>query len=436
MKSKNIRLYSIIVVILALLVNTACNAAKEKLENKREDSKITWLLSQVTFQEVYKKIAEQIKLKEGIAVDFQTLPDDQFHALVKTKLAASEVPDILEYNVPNQNKEIHARVNMLDLSNAPWVARLINPKLLKDPEDGRIYALPKESSAFFGACYYNKKVLGSLGIKDPEPASYQEFLDILDKIKNSGSGITPLYMSEKDSWCTQIFMTLGFGAASADNKNLWNELLTNKVKWTDMEEFKDILYRFSDLYKNGYVNEDHLSATYDMALEAVATGKAAMILNGEWAANNIVAKWPETELGAFIIPYKDRLLMGTGSYVSGLFIPKAGKNADAAGRFLNLWSQPEYQNQFFAASPGFPGFKDVDGGNVLPCVKNLVDKYIGTGRYYVQMNDPMESVSPLFSDLLKSYVDLSAGKKTPDEVLQNWQSKFEAYMKQNRQPGF
>lgn len=449
---KSLKIILALAVAFSLLLTVACGTAKTadqpkeqstkveetKVVEEKKEVKISWLTSQAKYKDVFKDMAAELQKDEGYVIDFQVLPDDQFYTVVKTKLATSEVPDILEYNVPTTNEEIRASQNCEDLSNEPWVSRLSNPNLLKDYKDGKIYALPRESSSFYGAAYYNKKVMKELGMENPEPKTYKEFLDILEKIKVSGKDITPLYASNKDSWTTQIFMTLGFAVAlSPNDKATWDNLLTNKVKWAEVPEFKDILTDYSDLYKKGYINKDHLSATYDMAKEAVATGKAAMMLNGEWAASDIVAKWPGTDLGAFIVPFKDKMQMGTGAYVQGLFVMKAGTQVEEVKKFLNAWSQSKYQNMFYAKLPGFPGFKDVDGGTIVPCVKELSDKYILTNKYTYQLNDPMGFASPIFADLWKYYIEMTVpGGKTPEQVLQAWDKKYSDYMKQKAQPGF
>ncbi|RCX18796.1 carbohydrate ABC transporter substrate-binding protein (CUT1 family) [Anaerobacterium chartisolvens] len=409
---------------------------------KTDDSKkaltIAYLTSTTKFKDVEKDMAEQLKADENITVEFQIVPDDQYVTLVKSKLASGEVPDVLDYNFPTQNSsDLGASKNMEDLSNEPWVSRLNNAKLVKDPDDGKIYALPRESSSFFGACYYNKKVLKSVGIEDPQPKTYKDFLDILETIKTKGNGVVPFYASNKDSWTTQIFMTLGVPIAlSPNDQAVWDKLLANEMKWSDIPEFKEILNDYHDLYKKGYVNKDNLSATYDMAKEAVATGKAAMMLNGEWAATDIMSKWPDAELGAFIIPFKDKLMIGTGAYVQGIFVPKNGKQVENAKKFVNLWSQPKYQNMFWEKNAGFPGFTDVDGGDVLPYIKALVDTYITTGQYCYQINDPMGAASGSFGDLWNYYIEMVAGSSTPDNVLQKFDKKYSDFMKQKNQPGF
>lgn len=415
---------------------TADTAAQNS--GAKEAFTIAYLTSTTKFKDVQKEMADKLKTNENITVEFQIVPDDQYITLVKSRLASGEVPDVLDYNFPTQNtSDLGASKNMEDLSNEPWVARLNNAKLVKDPDDGKIYALPRESSTFFGACYYNKKVLSSVGIENPQPKTYDEFLQILETIKTKGNGVVPFYASNKDNWTTQIFMTLGVPIALYPNdKSTWDKLLANQMKWSDIPEFKEILNDYLDLYKKGYVNKDNLSATYDMAKEAVATGKAAMILNGEWAATDIMAKWPDTELGAFIIPFKDKLMIGTGAYVQGVFVPKNGKQVENAKKFLDLWSQPEYQNMFWAKNPGFPGFKDVEGGTVLPFVKALVDNYITTGNYCYQINDPMGAASGSFNDLWNYYIEMTTGNSTPEQVLEKYDRKYTDFMKQKNQPGF
>lgn len=399
----------------------------------KKAQKVTLLTSQAKYRDVYKTIAAKIKADENITIEFQVVPDDQYYNLLKVKLATKEVPDIFMHNAPQQYTVVNAARNCVDLSKEPWVGRLVNPKLLK-AADGKIYAMPQESSSAFMVCYYNKKVFADLGLS--EPATYAEFLDLLEKIKNSGKGITPIYMSNKDTWTTQIFMTAGFPVAMAGkDPKVWDKLIANKLKFADVPEFNQVLSSYNDLYKKGLVNPDHLSATYDMAKEAVATGKAAMMYNGEWAATDIYDKY-HTELGSFVVPIGDKQIMATGSFVQGFFIPKASKNAALAKKVLNLWSQPKYMNLYYAEKPGFPGFKDVDGGKVLPCVANLVNKYISTGKYVYEMNSYVEIAGPILPELWSYYVEMVAGGKTPKQVLQAWDAKFADFMKSKQQPGW
>jgi raffinose/stachyose/melibiose transport system substrate-binding protein len=451
MKSLVSRSVLSIIVCIVLVLSVACGNTVQKQTDttaettakveetiattvQNEAINISALTSQSRFKPIMKKMAEQLKADENVTVDFQVLPDDQWDNSIKLKISTGEVPDVMDLNIP-ANIQSYGVDKFVDLSDQPWIARLSNPELLK--VDGKIYGLPKESSSAFVVCYYNKKVMDDLGIKDPKPATYADFIAILEKIKASGNGIIPFYASNKDTWTTQIFMTNSYSIAAYPNeKDIYSKLLENKLKWSDVPEFKKVLSDYLDLYKKGYVNKDHLTATYDMAKEAVATGKAAMMLNGEWCVSDIMAKWPDTQLGSFAIPVADKQMICIGNFVSGLSIPSNGKNIENAKKFINLWSQVKYQNMFWSENPGFPGLKDVDGGTVNAAVKNVVDTYVMSNQYAYEMNSYFSVCGPILGDLFNEYVSMTAGSKTPDQVLKAWDNKYSDFMKQKQQPGF
>ncbi len=398
---------------------------------------ISFLTCQGKYSEAYKTMAEAIEADYGCKVNFQVVPDDEYQSLLKVKLSTSEVPDVFEYNYPTQNADIGAAEYCEDLTNEEWVPRLINPALIKDPQDEKLYALPKESSSCYEAVYYNKKVLADCGITDPRPETYAEFLAILDTVKEKGNGVVPFYQTNADTWTTQIFMTAGYPVALGDKaKDTFDQLLSNKIKWTDVPEFQSVLQNYLDLYQKGYVNNDNLSVGYDTAAEMLGTGKIAMYYTIEQCAADVVSKYPDTELGSFVIPFGDHDLLSTGAYVQGLFVPKAGSHVDVAKAFLNVWSMPQYQNLYYQKTPGFPAFSDVDGGNVPECVQSLVDNYISTGKYAYQLNDQMAQCSTIWTDLWNYYVEAVAGSKTASQVFDTFQKQYVDYMQQMGVEGF
>lgn len=433
MKRKWLSMLLAAAMLGTLLIGCAGNT--ENNQGKEEEITISYMIAQSVFQEYHTEMADKLKENENITVDYQVVPDAQFDSLLRTKIATGEVPDVFETNVPS-GVYIYGVENMVDLSEEPWVERLVNPELLKY-SDGGIYGLPKESSSFFGACYYNKQVLEDMGIVDPNPKTYQEFLDILDKIKEEGDGVTPIYMTNGDHWTTQIFATLGFSVATyPDDEQIYKDLLANEKKFTDVPEFERILTDFVGLYESGYVNENHLSAKYEQAQEAVATGTAAMFLCGEWFVTDLHTQYPDVEIGSFVIPFADKDMLGTGQFVNGVIALKEGGQVDNVKHFLNLWAQPEYRDLMFAKNPGFPGLTDIDGGDVEPSVQELVDEYIVTGNYTYQINDTMAECGSIWPELWQYYVEAIMGEKTPREVLEAWQEKYEDFMSESGYEGF
>ncbi|MCU6735730.1 ABC transporter substrate-binding protein [Diplocloster agilis] len=402
-----------------------------------EGKTISFMTSQAKFFDAYNTMAEAIKADYGCEVEFQVIPDEEYDSLIKVKLSTSEVPDVYEANLPSLNEAYGAPQYCEDLSNEPWVARLVNPGLIKDIVDGKIYGMPKESSSGYQAVYYNKKVLADCGITDPQPKTYQEFLDLLKTVKEKGNGVVPFYQTNADTWTTQIFMTGGIACALGDKAvETTDKLLKNEIKWTDIPETSQVLQNYVDLYKDGYMNNDMMSVGYDTAAEAICTGKAAMYLTIEQWAADAMKKYPDCEMGSFVIPHADHALLPTGNYVQGLFVPKAGKQVDAVKAFLQVWSMPKYQNLYYEENPGFPAYSDVDGGDVVPVVQSLVDQYITTGNYVFEMNSLMAASSGINVDVWNYYIEALQGDKTPDEVFKAVQTDYVDYMEQQGAEGF
>lgn len=398
---------------------------------------ISILISQSRYFDEYKKMAKEIENDYGCKVEFQVSPDNEYYSLLKVKLSTNEVPDLFSYNFPTQNEEIGASQYCADLSQEPWIKRLVDPSFLKDGRDGKIYALPEEATGTSMAVFYNKKVMEGVGIKAPAPKTYEEFLDILQTVKDKGKGVIPFYETNAQTWTTQIFMTAGLPILLGDKaEETFEKLRTNELKWTDVTEAISLLQDFDDLVKLGYVNNDYLSASYDTAPEIMGTGKAAMYLTIENAAYNIMDKYPDASLGSFVIPFGNHKKLAVGAYVHGLFVPKGGKQVDVAKAFLDLWSQPKYHDEYYKTKPGSPAFKDVDPGEVMPAVENLITNYIKTGQYTVQLNDRFPEASTLWPDLWNLYVESISGKKTPKEVFESFQRKYQDYMEQVGAEGF
>ncbi|MFP3153494.1 extracellular solute-binding protein [Lachnospiraceae bacterium ZAX-1] len=398
---------------------------------------ISFMTSQGKYFEQYQTMADAIKEDYGCDVEFQVVPDGEYDALLQVKLSTSEVPDTFEHNMPSRNIALGVAQNCEDLSNEPWMERVINPDLIKDKADGKVYGLPKESSSGYQIVFYNKEVLESCGITDPDPKTYDEFIEILKTVKEKGNGVTPLYATNADTWTTQIFMTGGIAAALGDRVGkVTDQLLANEIEWTGIPECTDILTRYTELEKAGYWNEDHMSVGYDTAVEAVCTGKAAMYYTIEQWAADAQGKYPDVELGSFVISFGDKQLLPTGNYVQGLYVPKEGAQVDAAKAFLQVWSMPKYQKLYYDVNPGFPAFDDVDGGDVVPAVASIVDQYIKTGNYVFEMNSLLSDAGAIWPDLWNNYIEAIQGTKTPKEVFEGLQRDYVDIMQQQGFEGF
>lgn len=393
--------------------------------------RILFLTSQSKYYSEYQEMADYILENYGCDVEFQIVPDNEYPSFLRLKLMTAQTPDVFEYNCPIQNAEIDVQEYCEDLSGESWVGRLVNREAVEDPENGKLYALPKESMSGIMAVYYNKGVLEECGITDPHPKTYEEFLEILDQIRRKGKGCVPFYETNGDNWTTQIFMTEGFAVSlGEENEEIFAKLGEGTLKWQQVPQFQEVLEEYLALIRHGYVNNDHLPAKYESMIEAVGTGKAAMALTTEQAAAKICAEYPETEMGAFAIPFLDQDMLAVSKSIQGLFVPKSGEQVETTKLFLELWSQPEVQNIYFRSQREAPAFADTEADNVLPCVTQLTEDYIRTGKYCRQMNDQLADFAPAVQNMWPVYVEMVSWRITPQEVLRQFQQEMDAYRKE------
>ncbi len=415
------------------------SAQQQQKEQQKADSnyaalsgkRISFLTSQSKYYSEYQEMADYILENYGCDVEFQIVPDNEYPSFLRLKLMTAQTPDIFEYNCPIQNAEIDVQEYCEDLSQESWVSRLVNREAVEDPTNGKLYALPKESMSGIMAVYYNKGVLEACGITDPHPKTYEEFLEILDQIRRKGKGCVPFYETNGDNWTTQIFMTEGFPVSlGEENEEVFAALSEGSLKWQRVPQFQEVLEEYLELIRQGYVNNDHLSAKYESMIEEVGTGGAAMALTKEQAAAKICAEYPETEMGAFAIPFLDQDMLAVSKSIQGLFVPKSGEQVEITKLFLELWSQPKVQNIYFRSQREAPAFADTEADNVLSCVQELEENYIQTGKYCRQMNDQLAEYAPAVQNMWPQYVQMVSWRITPQEVLRQFQQEMDAYRKE------
>lgn len=382
-------------------------------------------------QEMVKKLEED----ENIKIDVQVVPDKEALNMIKMKLNSGECPDLIDYNIPAIYDIIDPEQNFADMTSWEWTQSLAIPKNVT-AADGKIYGFPFLSVPGVHGFIYNKDVFEQCGVTVPK--TWDELLAACEKIKEKG--ITPIQQA-KDTWVPQILMTDNFAKALGENgeQEFAKKIMANETRWTDVPEFAQVIDKYLDLYKKGFINEDFASATYDDAIAAIANGKAAMHFNGDFFAGSVLQANADAKIGMFPLSMTDGVDVMTQNMSSaGFVVYKNSKNMDTVKKVLNLWATPEYANLYFKDRPAFPAFKDVDGGSVPDYLQDIKTNYIETGKVIPEFNFEVMSLNPLFeSTLYVYYVDAPAkGNMDGKQIMEKFQSDFEQYMKDQGAEGF
>ncbi|HET8671653.1 MAG TPA: extracellular solute-binding protein, partial [Candidatus Saccharimonadales bacterium] len=151
---------------------------------------LTWLIddSQQS-QEGHKAIADAyMALHPNVTIEFENRPQGgDGDNIVKTRLATGEMTDLFSYNSGSLLQALHPTETLVDLTNEPFIANIVESFLPTVSQDGQIFGVP-DGTAMGGGILYNKKVYADLGLSVPK--TWAEFEANNEKIK--AAGITPV----------------------------------------------------------------------------------------------------------------------------------------------------------------------------------------------------------------------------------------------------
>jgi len=228
------------------------------------------------FKAVVESINNNPELNVNLTVD-AIAGGSQGGEILKLRFASNEIADFLETNGVGAIISGFGVKNGVVPIEGEWTKNFDTGLLSASTYtyDGDVRGVPF-GGVNVGGMLYNMKIFADLELDIPK--THAELLDVCEEIKKAG--ITPVYVSGKDTWTLQIYGIVGFSREWLGNDGnatkIVGDVYQNKRSWTDVDKFWDSLAKYKELIDNGYVNETWLADTYDMAQEALANGTAAM----------------------------------------------------------------------------------------------------------------------------------------------------------------
>ncbi|WP_181873132.1 ABC transporter substrate-binding protein [Fontibacillus phaseoli] len=377
---------------------------------------------------IQQDLLDEFEKKTNIHVNLQLIPAEQTTTVLQTKLAVEEAPDIIQYNLASATTDLNLERNFEILDNEAWVSRIQNKDVLS--ANGHVYSFHVSQDTGMQGVVYNKQIFEDLGLSIPQ--NFEEFLQVCEKIK--AGGITPVFMPYKDAWAANIWPAAAFADFAAKNDPaFFDDLNSNKRKWSDIPEFKTFLQQQYDVYKKGYTNADVLSDSYDMAVGKFLNKEVAMMFMGDWLIEGVAQQDPNMKLGVFPIPSSEGASLGASPLGGQLFIPKKAKYLNEAKEFLNFMASKEIAQKIVDSKGYVSNLSDVTTPALPEYKQEIVDNYI-TPKKTVLTSDAYMLVDR--SELYRLLQDQFAGGLTPEEVLKAWDEKFSQLMKDKEIAGF
>ncbi|WP_187274049.1 ABC transporter substrate-binding protein [Paenibacillus sp. N3.4] len=268
-----------------------------------------WFLDDLPQSKDFEAAAEK-KFKEkypNAKVEWDILVSEKYFEKMKAELAIGVGDDVIfNQNVPELAKAGY----LADLSDQPWVKDTLDATKPTITYQGKVYGAAQTVATF--GMFYNKKMFADLGIQPP--ANWKDFIAANEKIK--AKGITPIVGGFKDQWTLQYLLS-GLTEISSQNPKLEADFYSGKAKLNG-PELQGALNKLGELAGKGYFNKSALTIDWPQTQIEFASGKAAMIYQGNWMPGVAQQTFKDKgftpfEVGFFPIADENgKVLMGVG----------------------------------------------------------------------------------------------------------------------------
>lgn len=224
-----------------------------------------------------------------IDVQYRVHYEDRVYEDILYKLAArDELGDIM------QIKEPYAWAESGLIAELPSsLAEQVDPTCTVDGRTYGVCALGTTTGVV-----YNKEIFARFGLSVPQ--TYGEFLEICRVLKENG--VTPLGVGGKDLWHFEYWLNHFLRADILSREpDFLAQCSAGLRDWND-PLIGELLTRFNDLFRLGYVDESWPSTPDGALAYHMAEGQVAMVFSGPWLASGALSIDPGLELGWFYVP--------------------------------------------------------------------------------------------------------------------------------------
>jgi raffinose/stachyose/melibiose transport system substrate-binding protein len=288
--------------------------------------------------EQYNDMANAYKTETGNVLDI-TVQQADYVTVLRAKLNSGDIPDVFMSSAYADNQTYKDYV--YDLTNEDFIRQIEPTALLGVTVDGKVTGYPflVQSHSFI----YNKKVFADAGITEL-PRTVQEYEQVSQKLQ--ALGIQPFATGFKEWWvfpqtAWQVLATIK-DSHGGDYAPFVQKLNQGTLKFSDIPEMSTA-FDMIDLITR-YGGPKPLESDFNDQCALLATGKAAMIHQGNWAEDTIRKTSPDIQIG-----YLPGPVAGSPEQAGIMFdsnqtirVARDGKNLQAALAWLRWLTTSEY----------------------------------------------------------------------------------------------
>jgi raffinose/stachyose/melibiose transport system substrate-binding protein len=280
--------------------------------------------------EAYADLTAKYLAETGVTLDFEVLANDQ-QTVLRAELNSGNYPDLFMTSAYSDN--VGYKDYWYDLTNQDFIKQ-IQPSLLSGVTlDGKVTGYPFSVQAY--SFIYNKKVFRDAGITTL-PKTIADYETVAKKLQ--AKGIQPFATGYKEWW---VLPQTAWGVIAPTIQDVYggyaafvDKLTKGSLKFSTIKEMSSV-FDLLDLVKK-YGGTKPLESDFTDQVAMIASGKAGIIHQGDWAESQIQKITPDIELGQLLTP------VAAGATKAGIMmdsnitlrVAKDGKNVTAALAFL------------------------------------------------------------------------------------------------------
>ncbi len=390
-------------------------------EEVSDDTLVYWSMWESTEPQgkVIQEAADAYAEESGVKVQVEFKGRTGIREGLEPALSAGQKIDMFDEDIDRVNGVWGSYLmDLEELAKANDYEATANAGLMaacREVGGGTLKSIPYQPNVF--AFFYNQDLFDQAGITET-PTTWAEFKEVCQKLKDAG--ITPMTMDDAYATCV-----IGYHLGRLVGEAGVREIVT-EGKWDDPAVLK-MAQDIEELASAGYYSELVGSNVWPAGQNSeLATGTAAMYLNGSWLPNEVKdIAGEDFNWGCFAYPALDECesnlenAAATGIEANNfgaqvLAINKDSSMAEQAFGLIQKITKGEFDQKLADESIGIPSdTENTEWPALVSCAKPVIEQ--STTRYTwavgVEANEDMTPV------IKENFIKLMAGSCTAQEFV-------------------
>ncbi len=369
---------TVITAFLLIFAVLSVFAAGERETALAPKANINVMMSFPRFTEQMEGYFDQFKAKirqergMDLMIALEMPSSDQYNNILQTRLSSNDAPDLFTLHASADLPTYQKAGYLADLSSQPFVSTLYPNVRETVSIDGKVYAVPFESTVW--GYLYNKDIFEECGLTVPET---------IDDMKNAvkvlkEKGYTPFLLAFQEQWVPQLMTALALGGKVSGHVPDWTKrMYEDKGSYQEVADIFDIIEL---IMENGTPRA--METGSEQGAANFANGKAAMFVQGTWSAESILSVNPKIRIGVGALPVNNdpactRINLAT---TTSLAVYAKTQERDLALSLANYILDPEASSKLYE-SLKFNPVSTVHRFDQFPWAKDA-SAYVASGRAY------------------------------------------------------